>query len=452
MRGARPGRRGRRALGRGRSPATRAACGRLSRAAVKILYVSQYFPPEMGAPAARVSELSRAWAAAGHEVVVLTGFPNHPTGVVPPQYRGKLRARERWEGVDVLRTWIYAAANRGIARRSLAFVSFAASSVVLGALDRGVREADVVVATSPQFLCAVGGYVLSRIMGAPFVLEIRDLWPQSIVEVGALPARHPVVLGLEQVERFLYRRADLLVSVTDSFCEVWRRQGIDPAKMRVIKNGVDLRLFEPGPRDEELRARLGLRGKFVVSYIGTHGMAQRLDTLLDAAALLADDPDIHVLLVGEGAERERLVARARAEGLRNVTLLGQQPRHDVPRLVASSDLVAVILRRAELFEKVIPSKMFEVMGSARPMVLGVRGEAEALLREAGAGWAVPPEDPAALAQAIRRAKADPDERRRRGEAGRAYVVEHYDRDVLARRYLDELAALVAGHPRRPAAP
>jgi len=415
---------------------------------VKILYVSQYFPPEMGAPAARVSELSRAWAAAGHEVCVLTGFPNHPTGVIPPEYRGKVRQRERWGGVEVLRTWIYAAANRGIARRSLAFVSFAASSVVLGALDRGVREADVVIATSPQFLCAVSGYVLSRIMDAPYVLEIRDLWPQSIVEVGALPARHPVVLVLEQVERFLYRQADMLVSVTESYCDVWERQGIDRGKMRVIKNGVDLRLFEPGPRDNEHRERLGLQGKFVVSYIGTHGMAQRLDTLLDAAVLLRDDPEIHVLLVGEGAERERLLARVRSQGLANVTMLGQQPREAIPGLVAASDLVAVILRRAELFQKVIPSKMFEVMGSARPMVLGVQGEAEALLRAAGAGWVVPPEDPASLAAAIRRAKADPDECRRRGEAGRAYVREHYDRDVLARRYLDDLSALVAARARR----
>jgi colanic acid biosynthesis glycosyl transferase WcaI len=415
---------------------------------VKILYVSQYFPPEMGAPAARVFELSRAWAAAGHEVCVLTGFPNHPTGVIPPQYRGKLRQRERAGAVEVLRTWVYAAANRGIARRSLAFVSWAASSVVLGALDRGVREADVVIATSPQFLCAVSGYVLSRIMGAPFVLEVRDLWPQSIVEVGALPARHPVVLGLEQLERFLYREADRLVSVTESYCDVWERQGIDRSKMRVIKNGVDLRLFEPRPRDEALRERLGLRGKFVVSYIGTHGMAQRLDTLLDAAALLQDDPEVHVLLVGEGAERERLVARARAEGLTNVTLLGQQPRDAIPGLVASSDLVAVILRRAALFQKVIPSKMFEVMGMARPMVLGVQGEAEALLRAAGAGWVVPPEEPAALAAAIRRAKAEPEECRRRGEAGRAYVRAHYDRDVLARRYLDHLEALIAERPRR----
>ncbi|MCX4242759.1 glycosyltransferase family 4 protein [Paraliomyxa miuraensis] len=409
---------------------------------MKILYVSQYFPPEMGAPAARVSELSRAWTEAGHEVCVLTGFPNHPTGVVPPQYRGKIRERERWGDVEVLRTWIHAAANRGIARRSLAFLSFASSSVVLGALDRSVRGADVVVATSPQFLCAVSGWVLSRILRVPYVLEVRDLWPASIVEVGVLPPRHPVILTLEQVEQFLYRQAALLVSVTDSFCDVWKQQGIDPDKMRVIKNGVDLELFSPRPIDEAQKSALGLHGKFVVSYIGTHGMAQRLDTLLDAAQRLQDDPEIHVLLVGEGAERERLVARVEAQGLRNVTMLGQQPREAIPALVAASDLVAVILRRTELFEKVLPSKMFEIMGSGRPMVLGVRGEAERLLRDAGAGWAVTPEDPDALAEAIRRAKADPEECRRRGAAGRAFVCEHYDRDRLARRYLEELQTVV----------
>lgn len=409
---------------------------------MKILYVSQYFPPEMGAPAARVSELSRAWAQAGHEVRVLTGFPNHPTGVVPPEYRGRVRMREQWGPVEVLRTWIYATPNRGVVRRSLAFASFATSSVTLGPLWPHVRDADVIVATSPQFLCAVSGWVLSRMLRVPYVLEIRDLWPQSVVEVGALGPRHPVVLGLEKVERFLYDQADLLVSVTDSFPEVWREQGVDPAKMRVVKNGVDLRRFQPGPRQGRARRELGLGDEFVVSYIGTHGMAQRLDTLLDAAERLRDDAEIVVLLVGEGAERARLMEEARARGLTNVRFLGQQPRDDIPGLIAASDLVTVMLRDAPLFGKVLPSKIFEIMGCARPIVLGVRGEAEALLREAGAGWVVPPEDPDALAEAIRAAKADPEERRRRGESGLAFAREHYDREALARRYLDQLEALV----------
>ncbi len=411
---------------------------------MKILYVSQYFPPEMGAPAARISELSRRWAELGHEVCVLTGFPHHPTGVVPAEYRGRIRQREPWGLVDVLRTWVYATPNSGFARRSLSYLSFAASSVFLGALDRSVREADVVIATSPQFFCAVGGWALSRILGVPFVLEIRDLWPQSIVELGVLPATHPAVRGLERIEHALYRSCSMLVSVTESFCEVWRAQGIDPTKMRVVKNGVDLRVFRPMPIDEQVREELGLGGKFIVSYIGTHGMAHGLEVLLDAAERLADDPQIHILLVGEGAERERLMAQAQTRGLTNVTFLGQRPREQIPGLITASDLVAVVLRKMELFEKVIPSKMFEIMGCARPILMGVQGEAAAILREAEAGWEVPPEDSEALAAAIRRAKADPSERARRGAAGRAYVEAHFDRDVLAERYLADLEALVGG--------
>lgn len=409
---------------------------------MKIVYLSQYFPPEMGAPAARVSELSRAWANAGHEVTVLTGFPNHPSGVVPPKYRGFARLREAWGAVDVLRTWIYATPNRGVLRRSVAFASFATSSVVLGAADPRVRDADVIIATSPQFLCAISGWLLSRVLRIPYVLEIRDLWPQSVVEVGALSQRHPVVLTLEQIEQFLYRQADRLVSVTDSFCEVWREQGVDPAKMRVVKNGVDLRRFVPADGDAVKRS-LGLRGKFVVSYIGTHGMAQGLATLLDAADALRDDPDIHVLFVGDGAERPGLEQAARSRGLDNVTFLGQRDRDEIPGLMAASDLVAVILRDAPLFEKVIPSKMFEIMGCARPIVLGVRGEAKALLEDAGAGWSVTPEQPQQLAAVIRSAKADPDERRARAQSGLAYARAHYDRDALAARYLADLEELVA---------
>ncbi len=408
---------------------------------MKIVYVSQYFPPEMGAPAARVSELAEQWAEAGHDVRVVTTFPNHPTGIIAEGYRGRVRQRERWRGVEVLRTWIYATPNRGVAKRTLSFLSFAASSVLLGAADRDVRDADVVVATSPQFFCAVAGWALSRIVGAPFVLEIRDLWPQCIVELGVLPKNHPGTRVLEAVEQFLYRSADLLVSVTDSYTEVWRRQGHDPAKMRVVKNGVDLQTFRPGDKDGALRQRLGLTGKFVVSYIGTHGMSQKLSTLLQAAAVLRDDPDVHVLMVGEGAEKEALQAEAARHGLTNVTFLGQQPRDTIPDFIAASDLVAVVLKRMDLFEKVIPSKIFEIMGCARPILLAVHGEAQAIIERAGSGYLAEPEDVDDIVAKIREAKADPAAAAARGEAGRAFVEQHFDRRRLARRFLDDLTAV-----------
>lgn len=410
---------------------------------MKIAYVSQYFPPEMGAPAARVSELARSWAARGHDVRVVTGFPNHPTGVVPPRYRGRLRMIERADDVEILRAFVYATPNRGVVRRGLAYLSFATSAVLLGGLDRRVRDADVLVATSPQFLVAVAGWALARIARIPFVLEIRDLWPQSIVEVGAMPEGHPVIAALRWVERFLYREADLLVSVTDSFVQVWRAQGIDPSKMRVVKNGVDLRRFHPRPVDLELRRALGIaEDAFVVSYIGTHGLAHKLEVLLDVAERLRHRPEIRFVFAGEGAERARLVRSAQERGLDAVLFLGERPRDEIPRLLAASDLVAVVLKRSELFRQVIPSKIFEIMGCERPILLGVEGEAEQIVRAAGAGWLVPPEDVDAMVAAIEEAAADSGERARRAAAGRRYVAAHFDREQLADAYLRELVELV----------
>jgi colanic acid biosynthesis glycosyl transferase WcaI len=423
---------------------------------VKIVYVSQYFPPEMGAPAARVSELSQRWAARGHDVSVLTGFPHHPTGIVPERYRGHVRLTEHAGDVEVMRAFVYATPNKGVVRRGLAYLSFATSAVILGGLDRRVRDADVIVATSPQFLCAVAGWALARIARVPFVLEVRDLWPQSIVEVGALPAGHPVISVLRFLERFLYREADLLVGVTDSFLEVWRAQGVDPAKLRVVKNGVDLRRFQPRDGDAELRAALGIPASaFVVSYIGTHGLAHKLEVLLDVAERMREQPDVRFVFAGEGAERARLETMARERGLSSVQFLGERPRDEIPRLLAASDLVAVVLRRAELFRQVIPSKIFEIMGCERPILLGVEGEAEGIVRAAGAGWCVPPEDVGAMVAAIDEARQDRAECARRAASGRRYVVANFDRDALADRYLAELESLVGhghGHGHGGAAP
>ncbi len=410
---------------------------------MRILYLSQYFPPEMGAPAARVSELSARWVERGHEVTVLTGMPNHPTGVVPEAYRGHVVLREQWRGVSVLRTWIYATANAGVLRRGLAYGSFAGSSVLMGGLAREVRRADVVIATSPQFLCALSGLALARLWRVPYVLEIRDLWPQSIVEVGALSARHPIVIGLRGLERFAYAQADLLVGVTDSFADIWRAQGIDAAKIRVIKNGVDLAAFHPGGDGAAIRAELGLGDAFVVGYIGTIGMAHGLGALLEVAVRLREHRDIAFVLVGDGAERARLQAEAVARGLSRVRFVGQLPRARIPEVLAATDLAVVMLRDTPLFETVLPSKLFEIMGAARPLLLAVGGEARRLAEDAGCGYIAPPEDVTAMTAAILRAKADPTDARARGLSGRRFVERHFDRLALADRYLDELLALVA---------
>ena len=414
---------------------------------MRILYVSQYYPPEMGAPAARVSELARAWAAAGADVTVLTGFPNHPTGVVPPAYRGQLWRRETDAGVRLVRAPIYAAANKALIKRSLNYASFAASAAAFGPLLVEQRP-DVVLATSPQFLVGVAGYWLAKLYRRPFVLEVRDLWPRSIVEVGALKDGSAPVRALEQVERFLYAHADRVVAVTDAFVDHIAAHGAARERISVVKNGVDLELFSPQPRDNAARRRLGLGERdTLVTYIGTHGLAHGLDTLLDCAKALAarGRADVRFLLVGEGAEKARLRARVAAESLSNVTMLDQRPRDEVAELLAASDLCAVLLKDKPLFRSVLPSKIFECLGAGRPVLLGVDGEARALVEEAGAGVFVPPEDAAALAAAVETLAADRPRREAMGRAGRAFVERRFSRTALAHDYL-ELLAKVANKP------
>jgi len=407
---------------------------------VRILYLSQYFPPEMGAPAARVHELSREWVRLGQDVTVLTGFPNHPTGVIPPEYRGQLIRRDLVDGIDVVRTPIYAAPNKGLGRRMANYGSYAASAALFGPWL--TRRPDVVIATSPQFLTGVAGLWLSALRRVPFVFEVRDLWPRSIVEVGAMKPDSLTVRLLEKVERQLYHRADHIVAVTESFVDEIAAHGIDRGKLSVVTNGVDLDLFRPSSRDEARRV-LGLPDDgFLATYIGTHGMAHGLDLVLDTARRLSGS-GIRFLLVGEGAEKQALKARAAAESIDDVTFWDQRPRDVVAAIAAASDVCLVLLRDKPLFRTVIPSKIFELMGAARPIVTTVDGESRRIIEEAGAGVFSPPGDAPSLATLLRELAASPERLAAWGRAGRRHVEQHYSRPALARRYLNVLERLVS---------
>ena len=411
---------------------------------MKILYLSQYFPPEMGAPAARVYELSREWAALGHDVTVLTGFPNHPTGVIPPEYRGELFRREEVDGIHVVRTPIYAAANQGFVGRAANYGSYALSAATVGPLLARGRP-DVLIATSPQLLTAVAGFWLSSLLRAPFVFEVRDIWPRSIVEVGAMPAGHPLIRALEQLELFLYARAKRVVVVTDSFVDELAERGVPREKISVVKNGVDLELFKPSPRENDVRRELGLKPKdFMALYVGTHGMAHGLGTMLEAADQLRGHPDIRFVLVGEGADKAALKARAAELRLENVTFVDKQPRDRIALYLAASDLSLVLLREKPLFKTVLPSKIFEILGAGRALVIGVDGEARRLVEQAGAGVYVRPEDATGLAQAILNLRARPGDCAEMGRSGRAFVEAHFSRAALAKQYLEVLGELVEG--------
>ncbi len=415
---------------------------------MKILYVSQYFPPEMGAPAARVSELARHWVQAGHRVTVLTGFPNHPTGVVPPGYRHAWRRgtmREWKDGVEVVRTWLYPAPNRLPRERILNYTSFFASACLRGlALERP----DVVIGTSPQLLVSLAGWWIARAKRCPFVFEVRDLWPESLVAVGIGGRGSWLVQTLDRVARFLYCRADRIVVVTEAFKEyLVERRRVPGSKIEVIENGVETDIFTPAADGRSVRDEIGLNGRFVVSYIGTLGYAHGLDVVLEAARRLKNTaPEVTFLLVGEGADRERLEALRQARGLDNVCLVGEQPRERIPHLICASDVCLVVLRPAETFTTVLPSKMLEFLACGRPVILAVEGLARRVLERAQAGLAVPPGDAAALAQAVTKLAADSGLRTKLGECGRAFVERNYQRRTKAAAYMRVLEEVVAGVP------
>ncbi|MGH9936207.1 MAG: glycosyltransferase family 4 protein [Blastocatellia bacterium] len=408
---------------------------------MRITFLCQYFPPEMGAPSARTFEHARHWASLGHDVTVITGFPNHPTGVIRPEYRGCFVKRENVEGIDLLRVWVYVAANKGFTKRILNFLSFLFSSVTLGGLM--TRRPDVVVGTSPQFFCAVAAYCLSVIKRAPFVFEVRDIWPQSAVELGALKNRLLIRL-LETIENRLYQRAALIVPVAESTQHYLISKGVPAEKIRIVPNGVDAKyLSSAHAAPEDLREELGLEGKFIVSYIGTHGMSHALEVVLQAAKKLEPDPAIHFLFVGEGAEKESLKRLAAELQLNNTTFINQQPRERLLSFYCASDLSVVPLKRLPIFKKVLPSKLFELMGVGCPLICSVEGEAAALVTTAEAGVCIEPENVDALVEAVIRLRGDRELRDRMSGNGRSFVRTRYLRSTLAEKYLNALETVSA---------
>jgi glycosyltransferase involved in cell wall biosynthesis len=404
---------------------------------MKVLYVSQYFPPEIGAPAVRVFEMTSRWRAAGVDARVLTGFPNHPDGIIPTAYRSRFRrgaALDDYKGIPVYRTWLYPAANSGKYRRSANYLSFMLSATLRGMMLR--FRPDVVIGTSPQLLCAVAASWVARRFGARFVMEVRDLWPESLEAVGVCSKDSRLYRILDGTAARLYRKSWKIVGVTESFREELRKRGVSAEKLAVVLNGVDTEFFRPDvPLAAEKESSEELRGKFIVSYIGTHGMAHALETFLDAARLLADEQRIQFVTVGSGARLSALQARSRKMGLRNVTFLGPRPWNEMPGFLRASDVSLIHLSDSPLFQTVIPSKMFEVMAAGRPIVMGVRGEAAGILEEAGAGVAIAPESPEELRDAVLRLYRDEDLRRRFGESGRAYACERASYAARARDYL-----------------
>lgn len=357
----------------------------------------------MNAAATRVFERALYWLKWGHDVTVVTCAPNFPVGKVYPGYKNRLYQTEDMQGIHVVRVKTFISENKGVITRTLDFLSFMISGCIGGLFQ---KRPDVVISTSPQFFTAVGAWGVSFLRRIPYVFELGDLWPGNVVDLGVMKQNIGITL-LEKLELFLYRRSRAVVALTRSFKNDLTSRGVPEDKIAVVINGVDLPRYAPRPRDEQLEKEWDLEGRFVVGYIGTHGMAHALDNVLNAADLLRDEPNIRYLFVGAGATRDDLIAEAERRALTNVVFVPPQPKEEMPRFWSLCDVALIHLKDVPVFKTVIPSKMFEAMGMGLPQILAApEGEAKAILDETNAGLWVPPEDPEALAAVTRKLAHD----------------------------------------------
>ncbi|MBU0491224.1 MAG: glycosyltransferase family 4 protein [Chloroflexi bacterium] len=409
---------------------------------MRILVLAHFYPPEMGGAAARLHGLARWLVRYGHQVTVVTGLPNYPTGLVPAGYRGRWRVRETMDGVDVLRTWVYASSHRGSLRRLANYFSFVVSAIIAG-LTTG-RSYDVILASSPPLFIGLAGLALARMHRVPWVFDIRDLWPDVAVEAGEFAPDAAITRLGYGLARFLYRQSDHITPVTENKRQKLLTAGVPAAKLTIVPNGVDLDLVAPADGDK--RAELGLTDQFVILYAGLIGIAQGVEVVVEAADRLRAHPNIHFLIVGDGVRREALAHRVAQLGLSNVTLLPRQPREQIPAFMAAANVCLVPLVSSKL-EDAVPSKLLEAWAYGRPVILAAGGEAAGVVQQSGGGMVVPPEEPGRLADAVLALSQAPDQLARYAEQGHRYVRERLDRPTLAQQMEVVLQTLVQARSR-----
>ena len=392
---------------------------------MKILFLTDNFPPEVNAPASRTFEHVKEWHKAGHDITVITCAPNFPKGEVYAGYKNKLYQTEMMDGVKVVRVWSYIAENKGFVKRTLDYISYSVTSFFAGLF----QKTDIIVATSPQFFTALSGRTLAFWRHKPWIMEVRDLWPESIKTVGAMKD-NMFIRYFEWEEMRCYKSAKKIVVVTDSFKRTLISRGVPEGKISVVKNGVSRDLFKPQPKDEALVKSLGLEGKRIIGYIGTHGMAHKLDFILRCAKNMEGKNDYHFLLIGSGAEKANLLKMKEDMDITNVTMLDSVPKSEVHRYISSLDLSLINLKKSPLFTTVIPSKVFENAGMEIPIIMGVEGEAQAIVEKYGAGLCFEPENEADFNEKLTMLLSDDDLYQRCKEGCRLLSMD-FDRKKLA---------------------
>jgi len=411
---------------------------------MKILFFTDNFPPESNAPAIRTFEHTREWVKAGHEVTIVTCAPNFPLGKVYEGYSNSFYQTEDVEGIKVVRVWSYIAANEGSAKRIIDYISFMISSMITALF---LPRPDVVVGTSPQLFATVAAWLTAKIKRVPYVFELRDLWPDSILAVGAME-KGWAIRKLEQFVSYLYRQADLMVPVTNAFAQVLREEGVADERIQVITNGIEPGSHQLTESREAVRAQWGVpQEAYVGAFIGTLGMAHGISTVLEAAEMVRDDSSFHFLIMGNGADKDQIKQLAADKGLNNVTIIDGQPRQTALNVLGAVDVSLVLLKNTPLFETVIPSKIFEAMEFEKPILLGVRGEsADIVVNKANSGIAFTPEAADELVEHLRALRDDPELCAELGRNGRAAVNSTFRRTQLASSMLAAIERVVeSGH-------
>ena len=402
---------------------------------MRFLVLTQYFPPENGAPQVRLAAFARVLRKLGHEVEVATAMPNYPTGRIFEGYRGALYRRDDWDGIPVHRVWLYAAMGAGL-KRLLNYASFTATA--LFALWRA-RRPDYVFVESPPLFLSVPAMLAARLWRVPVIFNVADLWPDSVRDLGIMP-NGPVLRAAERLEQWTYRQATYVSAVTEGIrATLLERKGVPAAKVLLLPNGVDTEMFHPGPPEPDLARALGWQGKRVLLYAGTLGIAQGLTVTLDAMAALRERaPDVLLAFIGDGSHRVALETAARDRGLANVRFYDACPPEYVARLYRCAWAGCASLKSLPLFDGARPSKIFPAMASGKPVVYSGAGEGARLVERARAGLVVRPEDPAALADAIARLAADPALATRLGAGGRRFVEAELQWSTLIGRWIEDL--------------
>lgn len=409
-------------------------------ASLRILYMTQFFPPEVGAASVRAKELVENWTVEGHQVSVLTGFPSYLEGKIFPGYQNGIFRKEIKDGYTLTRVYTIASPKGAILRRVLGQIAFLFFSI-LGGTRLG--RFDAVIISSPPFALGVAGWIIARLCRACFVFEVRDLYPETAVELGII--KNPFLITfLRWVESFYYRRADLIVAVTDGIRRHIRARGVPEQKIVMMTNGVNTVLFDFRPSSADLRRDWGLEGRFVVHYAGILGLAQGLDRVILAAEQLSMFPEIVFVLVGGGVEKPRLAAQAKAKGLKNVIFFDNQPLDRMPEIMSCADVGLALKKKLHLNKGALPVKMFEYMSCRRPVIVGGAEEAEVLVQKAEAGICIDPDDPSQLAAAVLFLYRDRARAVQCGSNGRVFVEKHYSRRQISKEYLRMLTKLNRG--------